>query len=174
VQFIIRKLREKGLAGDAIETTWVTLHHVTPNAHAPLDDARVEWVTSEQCYTYELPSFDLVSSLFQTRRAFEMHAVVFVFQKCTFTFPFGDNKWRQMPSVQVNYHIGAGCKREDYSVSSSLQSGDRGVAFRDRKIWFRKKLRGKWILVMHATIRCRTFCPLACCQKMWRLEYTRL
>jgi hypothetical protein len=42
------------------------------------------------------------------------------------------------------------------------------------KIWFRRKLRGDWILVMHATNRSRTFCPLASCQKMWRLEYTRL
>jgi hypothetical protein len=34
--------------------------------------------------------------------------------------------------------------------------------------------RRDWLLVMHATIRCRTFCPHACCQKMWRLEYARL
>jgi hypothetical protein len=26
-------------------------------------------------------------------------------------------------------------------------------------------------LVMHATTRCRTFCPLVCCRNMYRLEY---
>jgi hypothetical protein len=42
------------------------------------------------------------------------------------------------------------------------------------QFWFKRKSRGDWILVMHATIRFRTFCPITCCQKMWRLEYTRL
>jgi hypothetical protein len=41
-------------------------------------------------------------------------------------------------------------------------------------IFCRSKSRGDWILVMHATIRRKTFCPLACCQEMWRLDYTRL
>jgi hypothetical protein len=27
---------------------------------------------------------------------------------------------------------------------------------------------------MHATIRCRTFCPLACCQKMWRYRVSEV
>jgi hypothetical protein len=30
----------------------------------------------------------------------------------------------------------------------------------------KKDVRETGFLVMHATIRCRTFCPLACCQKM--------
>jgi hypothetical protein len=33
------------------------------------------------------------------------------------------------------------------------------------RIWFRRKLRGNWILVMLATTPSRIFCLLVCCLK---------
>jgi hypothetical protein len=42
------------------------------------------------------------------------------------------------------------------------------------KIWFWRKLRGYWIMVMVATILSRTFCLLICYRKIYKLEYTRL
>jgi hypothetical protein len=43
-----------------------------------------------------------------------------------------------------------------------------------KKTWLGRKLRGDWTPVMLATIRSRTLCPLVCCLKIQKFEYTKL
>jgi hypothetical protein len=56
------------------------------------------------------------------------------------------------------------CKMYEHALSTSGRNC-RQIEFDFPKVWFMRKLRGDWILVMLATIRSRTFCLLVCYQK---------
>jgi hypothetical protein len=65
----------------------------------------------------------------------------------------------------LSRHHNAGISWQNWQTYS-LKSCHNSYIFNGNnkvKIWFRRKLRWDWILVMLATIRSRTFCLLVCC-----------